>query len=146
MFIPESAYSSTELPSPTTTTRKTTTVFVAEVTCVMCSRLVGTAVRTAVEILRRPKSQHDYFAVSAPSIGSRINRAGVGRRRGWSHSEQPLACEEIRAPDGLRHVAVRVRCVCRTCAGEPEPGDEHTGSVGRRQIRCRSECQTGADL
>ena len=46
MFIPDSAYSSTEIPSSTTTTRKTTTVFVAEVTCVMCSRLVGTAVET----------------------------------------------------------------------------------------------------
>src|SRR5260370_17628229 len=46
MFSRESAYSSTELPSPTTTTRTTTTVFVAEVTCVMCSRLVGTAVET----------------------------------------------------------------------------------------------------
>jgi len=94
-----------------------------------------------VEILRRSKSQHGYFAVNAPSIGSRINRAGVGRRRGWSHSEQPLACEGIRAPDGLRHVAVRVRCVWRTRAGEPEPGDEHTGSVGRRQIRCRSDAK-----
>jgi hypothetical protein len=29
-----------------------------------------------------------------------------------------------------------VRRVRRTCACEPEPGDEHTGSAGRRQIRC----------
>lgn len=46
MFIPESAYGSTELPSPppSTTTRKTTTVFVADITCILCSRGIGTAV------------------------------------------------------------------------------------------------------
>ena len=44
MFIPESAYGSTELPSPSTTTRKTTTVFVADITCILCSREIGTAV------------------------------------------------------------------------------------------------------
>jgi len=44
VFIPESAYGSTELPSPTTATRKTTTVFVADITCILCSREIGTAV------------------------------------------------------------------------------------------------------
>ena len=44
MFIPESAYGSTELPSPPTATRKTTTVFVADITCILCSREIGTAV------------------------------------------------------------------------------------------------------
>jgi len=44
VFIPESAYGSTELPSPSTTTRKTTTVFVADITCILCSREIGIAV------------------------------------------------------------------------------------------------------
>jgi len=44
VFIPESAYGSTEIPSPATKTTKTTTVFVADITCLLCSRLIGTAV------------------------------------------------------------------------------------------------------
>src|SRR5260370_29799583 len=32
------------MPSPATTTTKTTTVFVADITCILCSRLIGTAV------------------------------------------------------------------------------------------------------
>src|SRR4030081_3185577 len=106
MFIPESAYSSTEVPSPTTTTRTTTTVFVAEVTCVMCSRLVGTAVEThwppvnsvliqvegsavlrriALQRLRCPDCGGNTAPTEVttrllrrerPSIGSRINGAG----------------------------------------------------------------------
>lgn len=40
MLIPESAYRSEEFPSPATT------VVVAEITCIMCGRDVGTAVDT----------------------------------------------------------------------------------------------------
>ena len=45
MFIPESAYRSAEIHS-TATTRTRRTVFVADITCVMCSRFVGTAIDT----------------------------------------------------------------------------------------------------
>ena len=38
MLIPESAYRSDEFPAPATT------VFVAEITCLMCTRVVGTAI------------------------------------------------------------------------------------------------------
>ena len=38
MLIPESAYRSDDLPAPTTT------VFVAEITCILCTRVVGTAI------------------------------------------------------------------------------------------------------
>ena len=57
MFIPESAYRSSEFsqtqtppPSPTLTTATSTsktTVFVAEIACIMCSRTVGTAIDTS---------------------------------------------------------------------------------------------------
>src|SRR5947207_3040595 len=40
MHIPESAYSSDEFAKPATT------VFVAEITCILCSRDIGTAVDT----------------------------------------------------------------------------------------------------
>ena len=38
MLIPESAYRSDEFPAPATT------VFVAEIACILCTRLVGTAI------------------------------------------------------------------------------------------------------
>jgi hypothetical protein len=38
MLIPEAAYGSDEFPAPTTT------VFVAEIACILCTRVVGTAI------------------------------------------------------------------------------------------------------
>jgi hypothetical protein len=40
MLIPESAYQTDEFPSPATT------VFVAEIACILCTRVLGTAIDT----------------------------------------------------------------------------------------------------